>query len=121
MDSSLRDHDPVAAYMGGLDAGDTAAAVSVFAEGAEYVRPAIYDHEDGIQVAHGQSEIAALFERREGMPTRHVITWQAEHDLSHFGEGVITRAGTDEVLRRFLFRAEINPGGQITRYIAGLA
>jgi limonene-1,2-epoxide hydrolase len=113
--------DAVAVYMRALDSGDTAAAVEVFAPGAEYVRSAVYDHEEGAQVAHGHNEIAALFERRKGKPTRHIITWQSADGFSRFGEGVLTHATTDEVLRRFLFRAETDSEGRITRYVAGLA
>lgn len=112
---------PVAAYMTGLDAGDTSAALAPFSESVEYIRPAIYRHEQGVQVVRGRAQLAGFFERRGGQPTKHVILWQVAGGRSFFGEGRIVRPADGEMLRRFLFRAEIDERGDISRYIAALA
>lgn len=112
---------PVGDYMRGLDTGDTLAAVAPFADAVEYIRPAIYDHESGVQIVRGRAELVAFFERRKGKPTRHVIRWQALAEGSLFGEGLIVRTEDDTVVSRFLFRAEMGPDERIHRYVAALA
>jgi SnoaL-like domain len=112
---------PVETYLGHLDAGDFAAAASVFTEDAVYVRPRFIAGADGappsfgdLVMVRGRDAIEQSFRKRGRQTYRHVILSRALSEDRCFVE--MTLAGYGGGLQSIAVAELV--GERIRRYVA---
>ena len=119
-ENSSSDQLKVEQYFAAIDAVDVDGAIALFAEGAEFVRPAMDAKgrlTGGAEVLTGRTAIHEYLVARGAMPYRHRVVRRARGEGMEYLDGIVAGGpGGPQVV--FFARAAIDGDGLITRYDA---